>query len=167
MSVYCDWVRSKVWSAASISVWQHVNLSTQIRPWDTPVCCLEVMEASKQPTDQLHWLRVSRSVGSITCWDHVLAHFSSDQDKTDTTWNEYYLFKGNNCCFTVNMVKTCHFGLCLDIYEPVSFKFGMMLVITKLCIFIPVWMTLTFIQSHRDPGKANSAVFLSQVLVWF
>ena len=32
VSVYCDWVRWKVWSATSISVWQHVKLSEQIRP---------------------------------------------------------------------------------------------------------------------------------------
>ena len=32
VSVYCDWVRWKVGSAASISVWQHVKLSLQIRP---------------------------------------------------------------------------------------------------------------------------------------
>ena len=31
-SVYCDWARRKVWSATSISVWQHVQLSEQIRP---------------------------------------------------------------------------------------------------------------------------------------
>ena len=30
--VYCDWVRWKAWSATSISVWQHVKLSEQIRP---------------------------------------------------------------------------------------------------------------------------------------
>ena len=29
---YCDWVRWKVWSATSVSVWQHVILSEQIRP---------------------------------------------------------------------------------------------------------------------------------------
>ena len=32
VSVYCDWVRWKVWSAASISVWQHEKLSEQINP---------------------------------------------------------------------------------------------------------------------------------------
>ena len=32
VSVYCDWVRWKVWSATSISVWQYVKLSDQIRP---------------------------------------------------------------------------------------------------------------------------------------
>ena len=36
VSVYCDWVRWKVWSATSISVWQHIKLCEQIRPWDTP-----------------------------------------------------------------------------------------------------------------------------------
>ena len=30
--VYCDWVRWKVGSATSNSVWQHVKLSEQIRP---------------------------------------------------------------------------------------------------------------------------------------
>ena len=32
VSVYCDWVRWKVWSATFMSVWQHVKLSSQIRP---------------------------------------------------------------------------------------------------------------------------------------
>ena len=32
VSVYCDWVRWRVGSAASISVWQHIKLSEQIRP---------------------------------------------------------------------------------------------------------------------------------------
>ena len=32
VSVYCDWVRWKVWSATSVSVWQHVKLSEQICP---------------------------------------------------------------------------------------------------------------------------------------
>ena len=48
VSVYCDWVRWKVWSAASISVWQHVKLSVQIRPWDTLACCWD----DKQPTNK-------------------------------------------------------------------------------------------------------------------
>ena len=32
VSVHCDWVRWKVGSATSISMWQHVNSSEQIRP---------------------------------------------------------------------------------------------------------------------------------------
>ena len=47
VSVYCDWVRWKVGSAASISVLQHIKLSEQIRPWDTLACCWDV----KQPTN--------------------------------------------------------------------------------------------------------------------
>ena len=49
VSIYCDWVRWKVWSATSISVWQHVKLSEQICPWDTPACCWNI----KQPTNKL------------------------------------------------------------------------------------------------------------------
>ena len=56
VSVYCDWVRWKVWSATSISVWQHVKLSEQIRPWDTLACCWDV----KQPTNQ----------SPTDAWDH-------------------------------------------------------------------------------------------------
>ena len=48
VSAYCDWVRWKVWSATSISVWQHINFSEQIRPWDTLACCWDV----KQPTNK-------------------------------------------------------------------------------------------------------------------
>ena len=49
-SVSCDWVRWKVWSATSISVWQHIKLSEQIRPWDTLACCWDV----KQPANKHH-----------------------------------------------------------------------------------------------------------------
>ena len=48
VSVYCDWVRWKVGSATSISVWQHVKLSSEIRPRDTLACCWDV----KQPTNK-------------------------------------------------------------------------------------------------------------------
>ena len=48
VSVYCDWVRWKVGSATYISVWQHVNLSEQIRPRDALACCWDV----KQPTNK-------------------------------------------------------------------------------------------------------------------
>ena len=48
----------KVWSAASISVWQHVKLSEQIGPWDTLACCRDV----KQPTNKLP------KTGSVMTW---------------------------------------------------------------------------------------------------
>ena len=34
----------KVWSATSISVWQHVKLSVQIHPWDTLACCWDAKQ---------------------------------------------------------------------------------------------------------------------------
>ena len=49
VSVYCDMVREKVWSATSVSVWQHVKSSEQIRPWDTLACYWDV----KQPKNNL------------------------------------------------------------------------------------------------------------------
>ena len=35
LSVHCDWLEYRVWSATSISVWQHIHLSEQICPWNT------------------------------------------------------------------------------------------------------------------------------------
>ena len=48
VSVYCGWVRRKVWSATSISVRQHLKLSEQIRPCDALACCWDL----KQPTNE-------------------------------------------------------------------------------------------------------------------
>ena len=48
VSVYFDWVGWKGWSAASISVWQHVTFSELIRPRNTLACCWDV----KQPTNK-------------------------------------------------------------------------------------------------------------------
>ena len=45
VSVDCDWVRQKVRSATSISMWQHVHLSEQIRPRGTLACCWDVKQA--------------------------------------------------------------------------------------------------------------------------
>ena len=52
------WVRWKVWSATSISVWQHAQLSEQIYPWDTLACCLDVQQSTNNlPLSfiSLHW----------------------------------------------------------------------------------------------------------------
>ena len=51
VSEYCDPVRWKVWSATSISVWQHVKLSEQIRPWDTLACCWDVKHPTNKQTN--------------------------------------------------------------------------------------------------------------------
>ena len=49
VSVYCDWVRWKVWSTTSISVWQHVKLSEQNCPWDKLACCWDVKQQTLRP----------------------------------------------------------------------------------------------------------------------
>ena len=54
VSVYCDWVRWKVWSVTSISVWQHVKLSEQICPWGTLACCWDVKQATKNNNPARH-----------------------------------------------------------------------------------------------------------------
>ena len=48
VSEYCDWVRWKVWSATSISVWQHIQLSEQIIPWYTLICCWDVKQTTNK-----------------------------------------------------------------------------------------------------------------------
>ena len=53
VSVCCDWVRWKVWSATSISVRQHVILPEQIRPWDTLTCCWDVKQPTNKPNYKL------------------------------------------------------------------------------------------------------------------
>ena len=47
VSGYRDWVRQQVGSSTCISVWQHEQLSRQVRPRGTPVCCWHV----RQPTN--------------------------------------------------------------------------------------------------------------------
>ena len=62
VSVYCDWARRKAGSATSISVWQRVKLSEQIRPWDTLACGWDV----KQPTNKQTPPSVSADASGIT-----------------------------------------------------------------------------------------------------
>ena len=42
VSLLCNWVKLQVWSATFSSVWQHVQLSEQIRPWNMLACCWNV-----------------------------------------------------------------------------------------------------------------------------
>ena len=48
VTVYCDWMRYNVWSATSLSVWQHVPLFEQIRPWYTLACCWDYKQPAKK-----------------------------------------------------------------------------------------------------------------------
>ena len=67
VSVYCDWVRWKVWSATSTSVWQHIKLSEQICPRDTLACCWDVEQASNQPTNTKSRFILSLYVSPYSC----------------------------------------------------------------------------------------------------
>ena len=70
VSVYCDWVRWKVWSATSTPVWQHVTLFTQVRQWSTLACCWDV----EQPTNQ--HLRLARTSSPL---DHQTSFCSTER----------------------------------------------------------------------------------------
>ena len=74
VSVYCDWVRWKVGSATSISVWQPVNLSEQVRPWDTQACCWDVNQSWSSPGLEMgfkiengfqDWLEMGFKIGNM------------------------------------------------------------------------------------------------------
>ena len=58
------------------------------------------------------------------------------------------IFKGKNSINVISLKKNFITGLHSDIYTPISFKLCMMVEIKKIYIWIPVWMTLTFIQGH-------------------
>ena len=100
VSVYCDWVRWKVWSATSISVWQHVKLSEQIRPWDTLPCCWDV----KQPTNNNHHL--SLCVGDSSQSGEEIAKISDCAFECHHYYYHYYHYKiFRNCRFHAAGVK--------------------------------------------------------------
>ena len=59
-------------------------------------------------------------------------------------------------------------GMQLDIYKPIWFKLGMMILIDiiELCILIVVLVTLTFIQGHScmtNEKSKNSVPVFSQI----
>ena len=62
-----DWVRQKVWSAISLSVWQHVKLPKQIRPWNRLACSWNVKQPTKKPTLNVILSWISEPSG-LTFW---------------------------------------------------------------------------------------------------
>ena len=59
VSLYCDRVRWQVWSAPSISVWQHVQLSEQVR-----LCLKSQSKVAIQSEQGDHWWSVSYFEGT-------------------------------------------------------------------------------------------------------
>ena len=58
------------------------------------------------------------------------------------------VFRGENL-MSVIMLKIVNVSLHSDIYGPISFKLCVMIEITERYIIMPVWISLTFIHSHR------------------
>ena len=75
VSIQCDWVRQKVWSAISVSVWQHVKLFEQICPWDNSHVAGMLR---KQPTNSPD-LKMGMAAESWRRWYLVLKHDPSLQ----------------------------------------------------------------------------------------
>ena len=65
VSVYRDWVRLHARSATSVSVWQHVPLSAQIRPRDTLACCCAWTLSNQQATSSCSSAFSDRLVGLV------------------------------------------------------------------------------------------------------
>ena len=77
----------------------------------------------------------------------------------------HLILKGENpaCMISLKKKKKKNFnvGLYSDIYRLISFKFGMIIQITKLNILMPVWMTLTLIQGQLyKKSKTSVSIFL-------
>ena len=64
--------------------------------------------------------------------------------------------QGKELCWHDFIKYMINIVLCWDICEPICFKLGMVLYMTKLYTLIPVWMTLMFTQGHRKAGIVQS-----------
>ena len=98
------------------------------------------------------WLRVTRSVQSKTCWLHFFTHFSVEWDEVwyddeamhaehpDTHFTEIYGNKGNNCCSTdLCTYKKINTDMHSGIWEPISFKLCMMILLNSTFWYLSVW----------------------------
>ena len=61
---YSDWVKQKVWSTTSISVWQHVRLSEEICPWNTLGCCWNIRRPTNNCGHDKHFSN-TKDVGQL------------------------------------------------------------------------------------------------------
>ena len=102
VSVYCDWVRWKVWSATSVSVWQHVQLSEQIRPWDTLACCWDVKHPTNKQTKE------DLKQGTTALWFNTMAYncnsFLWAYLKDRSRFSVVFLFHTGQPCWNSTLV---------------------------------------------------------------
>ena len=91
---------------------------------------------------RLFWWNFICCHGLLVCWSPCQIYFSRT------------LFNGENFTQAIFFIKnTLSNGSRSGAYEPISFKFGVMLDTTKVHNLTSVWMTLTFIQSHKMSRK--------------
>ena len=102
---------------------------------------IEVLESEMFCTN---YVKVSDQVkwNLVYCWDLSVWWTSYSFDLIHS------IIKGENPTCVISYEKTFDNGLYSDIYRLVSFKHGLMVKITKFCILISLWMTLTLIQGH-------------------
>ena len=60
-------------------------------------------------------------------------------------WSHPICIQGREAYLCDFVKKIFNIGLYSDMNRLIFFKVGMMIEITKLCIYMPVWMNLTFI----------------------
>ena len=105
VSVYCDWVRWKVGSATSLSVWQHLKLPEQICPWDTLAYCWDVKQICPWDTLACCW-----DVKQICPWDTLACCWDVKQIRSWDTlaccWDVKQLCPWNTpaCCRDVKQI---------------------------------------------------------------
>ena len=89
----------------------------------------------------LIWMKcriLPQPVGLLKLILKIILHNSYSRDKTPCKWFHR---------------RHVHIGLCTGVYDPIYFKFVMVLDTTKLFSLIPVWMSFTFTIGHKVMRK--------------
>ena len=84
----CDWLRYQVWSATPVSVytWEHLQLSDEIRPWDTlkpfaakkQTSCTAILRCRAGISSSWFLLNICRCFAYVNLWkirDHTSPFF--------------------------------------------------------------------------------------------
>ena len=87
------WVRWKVLPATSISVWQHVQLSLQIRPWDTLACGWDINPLLCAASENIHVGLRARRPKTSGC-DHMGGNFRKTKlSKSKCLFFHFFFFQ--------------------------------------------------------------------------
>ena len=94
----------KVWSATCISVWQHVKLSEQIRPWDTLACCWDVKQPTNQPTPTLVRQGLLWHLWALVCFHcGVTCALVAESTHCVTLWHRWTTYSFSPLlCYVIN-----------------------------------------------------------------